>query len=220
MRRYLPFVVIAAVGLLTLGSGTILYRAKQRPLLAIPKDKADERGSTVHALGNSVAPVTLEEFGDFQCPPCAALAGPIRQLQQDYYSQLRVIFRNFPLSTHSHAREAAIAAEAAGLQGRFWQMHELLYREQRNWSNAPDARLLFESYAGMLGLKVDRFKKDMDSQEVKERVTSDQERGVSLGVNITPTIFINNRAVPPKSLNPAALRDTIKTAMDSKPPAG
>jgi len=123
-----------------------------------------------------------------------------------------------PFGSHQHAQEAAFASEAAGLQGRFWEMHDLLYREQAAWSTAADARLLFNAYAGMLGLKIDRFKKDMESDEVKRRVTSDQQQGAALGVTVTPTIFINNRALPPASLNAAGLRAAIAAAIKAKSP--
>ncbi len=221
MKRYLPFVIVGAVALLTLGSATMLYRAKRLPVLTIAKDhmaSGTDGAKSIHVLGNPDAPVTLEEFGDFQCPPCGVISGPINQLEQDYHPRLRVIFRHFPLTIHQHAREAALASEAAGQQGRFWQMHDVLYREQAVWSKAADAQPLFDAYAGMLGLKIDRFKKDMESDEVKRRVTADQLRGTALGVTITPTIFINNRALPNVSLSPAALRAAVEAAMNIKSP--
>jgi len=165
-----------------------------------------------HVRGNPKAPITLEEFGDFECPPCANLAPVIRQIERDYGQELRVIFHHFPLMTHAHARQAAFAAEAAGLQDRFWEMHDLLYREQEVWSKAVDIHPLFNAYAGMLGLNIDRFKKDMESDQVKLRVNSDEKRGNEIGVTITPTVFINNRAVAPSSLNDAGLRSAIKEA--------
>src|ERR1700674_2271749 len=106
MRRYLPLFIIAAVGLLTLGTGMMLYRAKRPPVLAIPKDSAaaETAGTeSIHVRGEANAPVTLEEFGDFQCPLCGKLAGPTKQLEEAYGSQLRVIFRQFPLPVHVHA---------------------------------------------------------------------------------------------------------------------
>jgi protein-disulfide isomerase len=222
MRRYLPFVIVGAVALLALGSATMLYRSKRLPVLTIAKDhvaSGTDGAKSIHVLGNPDAPVTLEEFGDFQCPPCGVISGPINQLEQDYHPRLRVIFRHFPLTIHQHAREAALASEAAGRQGRFWQMHDLLYREQAVWSKATDVQPLFDAYAGMLGLKIDRFKKDMESDEVKRRVTADQEQGAALGVTVTPTILINNRALPPAaSLNPASLRAAVEAAINIKSP--
>jgi len=218
MRRLLPFLIVGLVALVTLASATVLYRAKRPTLLTISKDRGTEKesGESAHALGPANAAVTLEEFGDFQCPPCGALSGPINQLEKDYRPRLRVTFRHFPLVTHAHAQEAACAAEAAGMQDRFWEMHDLLYREQAVWSKAADAPTLFNSYAGMLGLNLDRFKKDMDSDQVKTRVASDQKRGVELGVKSTPTIFVNNREVAPTSLNPAELRNKIDAAVKEK----
>ena len=85
----------------------------------------------------------------------------LQQIERDYASSLRVIFRNFPFTIHEHAHEAAYAAEAAGLQGHFWEMHDLLYREQATWANTKDVQSLFESYAGTIGLNLERFKKDV-----------------------------------------------------------
>jgi len=198
----------------------MLYRAKRLPVLTIAKDHVAsgmDNAKSIHVLGNPDAPVTLEEFGDFQCPPCGMLSGPINQLEQDYHSRLRVIFRHFPLAMHRHAREAALASEAAGEQGRFWQMHDVLYREQAVWSEAADVRPLFDDYAGMLGLNIDRFKKDMESEQVKRRVAADQQQGTALGVTITPTVFINDRALPNASLSPASLHSAVEAAMNVKP---
>ena len=221
MKRYLPVVIVSAVALLTLGSAVMLYRAKR---LAVPSSTRNEAVSgmdgakSIHVLGNPDAPVTLEEFGDFQCPPCGMLSGSINQLEQDYRPRLRVIFRQFPLTMHQHAREAALASEAAGWQGRFWQMHDVLYREQAVWSKAADARPLFNAYAGMLGLKIDRFKKDIESDEVKERVDADEQQGSRLGVRVTPTIFLNHHALPAASANPTGLRAAVEAVMKGKSP--
>lgn len=213
MKRYLPFVIVGAVALLTVGSGAMLYRAKRPAALTIPKNR-EKSGldESTHIRGNPRAPITLEEFGDFQCPPCGKLAPVITQIERDYGQGLRVIFHHLPLNVHAHARQAAFAAEAAGLQNRFWEMHDLLYREQALWSKAPEVQALFTSYAGILGLNIDRFKKDMESETVKSRVSSDEKRANELGVTNTPTVFINNNAVPPPSLNDTGLRSAIKEA--------
>jgi protein-disulfide isomerase len=219
MKRYLPFVIVAGIALVTLGSGAMLYRAKRPHLLSIPESKSLSGKSdtaSMHIRGHPDAPVTLEEFGDFQCPPCRDFAGFAEELLKQYDSRLRIVFRNFPLPLHEHAREAALAAEAAGLQGRFWEMHDVLYREQAVWSKAPNARELFESYAGTIGLNVDQFRKDMDSDKAKERVDLDHARGDSLGVKLTPTLFINNQPVEPKDKNPEGVRAAIDAALAGK----
>jgi len=219
MKRYLPFVIVIGVALTTLGSGTLLYRAKRQQLKNIPESEsvlAKTNTDSAHIRGNPDAPVTLEEFGDFQCPPCGKFSEFVEELLKEYNPRLRLVFRNFPLSGHEHAREAALAAEAAGLQGKFWEMHDTLYREQDTWSKAPNVRELFESYAGTIGLDVDQFKKDMDGDKARERVDSDRALADFLGVKATPTLFINNRPVEPKDKNPEGVRATINAALNQK----
>src|SRR6266487_1743590 len=219
MKRYLPFVIVTGVALVALGSGAMLYRAKRPQLMSIPANKvlSGKSNESIHIRGNPDAPVTLEEFADFQCPPCSSFAAFGEELLKEYDSRLRIVFRNFPLSAHEHAREAAIAAEAAGMQGHFWEMHDVLYREQELWSKAPNARELFESYAGTIGLNLDQFRKDMDSEKAKERVDSDHARGDSLGIKVTPTLFINDQPVEPQYKNPAGVRAAINAALEAKP---
>src|SRR5216110_1470699 len=222
MKRYLPFVIVVVVALIAFASGTMLYRAKRPQVKNIPESQSVSARSdaSAHVRGNPEAPVTLEEFGDFQCPPCGQFAGFAEQLLKEYDSRLRVVFRNFPLSGHEHAREAALAAEAAGLQGKFWEMHDTLYREQETWSKAPNARELFESYAGTIGLNVDQFKKDMDSDKVRERIDSDRALADSLGIKVTPTLFINNHPVDQKDKNPEGVRAAINAALEEKSKSG
>lgn len=215
MRRYLPFVIVAAVALLTVAGGTQLYRAKKLPLLKNSAAGADDTG-VVHVRGHADAPVTVEEYGDFECPPCGHLAATLREVERDYGARLRVIFRHFPLVVHPRARDAAIAAEAAGMQGHFWEMHDLLYREQGAWSKAADVRPIFYSYADVVGINAERFKQDMVSPRVRDRVAADQDRGTSVGVTVTPTLFVNNQQVP-KASDPAVLRKAIDEALSAKP---
>lgn len=219
MKRYAPFIIVGLVAAAVLGSGTYLYRVKRaaNPPLKISKETGEQGAESAHVLGPADAAVTLEEFGDFQCPPCGKLSEPINQLQKQY--SLRLIYRNFPLPVHEHAKEAAYAAEAAGRQGRFWQMHDLLYREQAVWSKSPDARTLFEAYAGMLQLDLGRFKQDMDSSEVQRQVDVDKQRGALIGVTNTPTIFLNNQAVPPDKLNPESLAAAVEAALKGAKPS-
>ena len=223
MKRYLPFLIVAGIAVAALGSGALLYNAKRPHLRATPESKTvsgkSDTGS-MHVRGNPDAPVTLEEFADFQCPPCGNFAGFAEELLKEYDSRLRLVFRNFPLPLHEHAREAAMAAEAAGFQGRFWEMHDVLYREQANWSKAPNARELFESYAGTIGLNLDQFKRDVDSEQVRALVDADHALGDFLGVKLTPTLFINHQPVDPKDKNPQGVRAAINAALAEKPKSG
>ena len=124
MKRYLPFVIVVVVALATFGSGAILYRAKRPQLRNLPENqsvpaKGDQQSA--HIRGNPDAPVTLEEFGDFECPPCGLLHPELKMIEREYGSRVRIIFREFPLvPTHAHALAAAHAVEAAGLHGNFW----------------------------------------------------------------------------------------------------
>ena len=217
MKRYLPFFIVIVVALLAVGSGAMLYRSKRPALLprgghsgAASKQAESDR---VHIRGERDAPVTLEEFGDFQCPPCGTLSPMIDEIERAYHPRVRVVFRNFPLPMHAHAAEAAYAAEAAGRQGRFWEMHDLLYREQSVWSNATDAQKTFNGYAGMLGLNLDRFKADMRSAAVKNTVESDHNAGEKRGVKSTPTVFVNDRALLPSDLTKVGLSAAIDSAL-------
>ncbi len=212
MKRYVPFVIIGVVAIATVVAAGLLYRAKRIAPLTAPTSAEEAVGNdgSLHILGKKDASITMEEFGDFQCPPCGALAEPINRLQKNHAKSVRVIFREFPLVTHAHAPEAAFAAEAAGLQGRFWQMHDLLYREQAKWSQATDARELFRAYAGSIGVNLRRYDADVQGEVVKGRVKEDQARGAKLGVSTTPTIFINGQSVPPASLRPDLLEKLVE----------
>ena len=221
MKRYLPFIIIAAVGWLAVAGGAILFRVKRSELGSVAKasSSAGEPGAKPpHIRGDAKAAVTIEEFGDFQCPPCETLARWLPAVERDYGSRLCLVFRNFPLQMHNHALAAACAAEAAGLQGKFWEMHEVLYRNQATWAAAADVGPLFEGFAGQIGIEIAKFKLDSVSEPVKTRIMADQARGASLGVASTPTLFLNSRAVPPKSINEKMLRVAIEDTLSGKDP--
>lgn len=222
MRRYLPFAIIISVFLLGIGGGALLFRVKQQKSLharaaaaaiAAKESVTAKRGADPpHARGSATAPVTLEEFGDFECRPCGDLSPIVEKIEQDYGDTLRVVFRQYPLAMHKHALEAARASEAAGLQTRFWEMHDLLYRNRFVWPVAPDVRAVFDEYAKSLGLDLERFKKDMDGEQVNARIAADRRRAALLGVDRTPVIFVNGRQLPATSLTPPGLRAAIDAA--------
>lgn len=213
MKRYLPFLIVALVAALAFGGGFALYRSKRA---AAPTPAKDGATPGLHVRGKKDATVTIEEFGDFECPPCGTMAGTLKKIEQDYGARVRFVFHHFPLQNHVHARPAAHAAEAADMQGHYWDMHDLLYKEQSNWSKAPDVIPILTGYAGAIGLNVERFKKDMESEAAKDRVEADHKLGASRGVTSTPTLFVNNVLVPATSLNPDALRKVINEAMEPK----
>ena len=167
------------------------------------------------AHGNSTARVTLEEFSDFQCPACSGLEPGLRRVVKDYEDRgVRLIFRNYPLQMHKYAFLAARAAEAAGLQGKFWEMHDMLYDNQKEWSDSMEPRVQFDSYATRLGLDVQKFKADMERQDLADRIKADFMRGTSLGVKGTPTVYLNGRElVPGKLVTEEDLRREIEAAL-------
>jgi protein-disulfide isomerase len=239
MRRYLPFIIIGAVVLLGSVSALLLYRSKSSgtPLKVVQGKSGAE---PAHIRGPEDARVTLEEFGDYQCKPCGVLAATLLKIEADYGTRVRLVFRQFPLAMHAHAMNASRAAEAAGLQGHFWEMHDLIYKNAEIWSkesprpfiktvtsldpNAPAAdvptgvRLIFSDYAKTIGLDVERFRKDMDTDLVKGRIAADQERGVSIGVDRTPFLLIDGVQIPYPSFEEKELRGVIDTALAGKTP--
>jgi len=182
-------------------------------------DSPDAGADPPHALGPADARVTLEEFGDFECPPCGLLHPILKTLEGEFGPRIRIIFREFPLvPNHQHALAAARAAEAAGLQGKFWEMHDLIYENQKTWHEAFDVRPIFEGYATKIGLDFERFKRDISSDVVQQRIFLDGKRAHSLGVKGTPTVFLNGREVPFESLMvPDKLREIINTELASHP---
>jgi protein-disulfide isomerase len=144
-------------------------------------------GANDHIQGPADAPVTVVEYGDYECPYCGEAYPVVKALQERLGDQVRFMFRNFPLNqAHPHAEHAAEAAEAAGAQGKFWEMHDLLYENQ---DALEDDDLL--KYAKALRLDLPRFVKEMEAHHYAERVREDFRSGVRSGVNGTPTFFIN-----------------------------
>jgi protein-disulfide isomerase len=144
-------------------------------------------GPDDHMRGNSKAPVTLVEYGDFQCPYCGAAYPMLKELERRAGETLRVVFRNFPLSTiHPQAEGAAESAEAANAQGKFWEMHDMLFEHQRRL-NPGD----LEQYAKAVGLDMDRFRSELASGAWRNTVRDHFRGGIMSGVNGTPTFFIN-----------------------------
>jgi protein-disulfide isomerase len=140
-----------------------------------------------HSQGPATAPVTLVEYGDYECPYCGAAYPIVKEVQARLGEQLRFVFRNFPLTqAHPHAAHAAEAAETAAAQGQFWEMHDYLFEHQRA---LDDDHLL--QYAGALGLDTDAFERALAEHRPAERVREDFVSGVRSGVNGTPTFFIN-----------------------------
>lgn len=221
MKQLMPFAIIAGVLVLAFAVATYLYNSTPTTLPGNninSKDKirVGSPGADPPRIRNSAEmKVVVEEFGDFQCPICAVVYGEVKKTEKEYGDKITVIFRQMPLPMHKFAFDAARASEAAGMQGRFWEMHDILYEKQKEWSVVPDARVEFTKYAQQLGLDVGRFQSDMVSPMVNSRVQLDVSRGQSLGVSGTPTIFVNGKQVNVNDMNAEGLRKYINEALST-----
>jgi len=223
MKRALPFVIIVSVMVGALWAGWYSKRSTVSTPRTLPSattplnppSGATKLGATPpHELGSPDAPVMVEQFGDFECPPCASLHPVLKAMKAEFGSRLVIVFRELPLiNLHPRAMDAAQAAEAAGLQGKFWEMHDLLYENQAAWHGASDAVAIFEQYATKLNLDLEQFKRQRGSEAVKQRIFLDQERARWIGVNSTPTVFLNGREVPLDSLGTEKLQALIRAAL-------
>ncbi len=147
-----------------------------------------------HVRGAVDGKLTLVEFGDFQCPACGAYEPIVRQVMNDHKDSLKVVFKQFPLTQiHRNALVAAKASEAAGVQGKFWEMHDVLYEKQQEWSGLPNAKETFMLYAKTLGLDVAKFMKDIDDPKIEEKILAEYKEGIRLKVQGTPTFFLNGK---------------------------
>jgi protein-disulfide isomerase len=145
--------------------------------------------NTDHTQGNSNADLVIVEYGDYQCPYCGAAYPVLKELMSQFGSQVKFVFRNFPLSEiHQYARPAALAAEAANLQGKFWEMHDAIYENQQELNENFLMKL-----AEKLNLNIPQFEKDLKSIELSEKIDADFESGIISGVNGTPSFFVNGK---------------------------
>jgi protein-disulfide isomerase len=167
---------------------------------------------TDHIRGALDGKVTLVEFGDFQCPACGAYEPLIRKVTEDNANVLKVVFRHFPLTQiHKNALIAAKASEAAGIQGKFWEMHDILYEKQAEWSEGINARDFILIYATTIGLDTKKFTEDLNNKSIEDKILAEYKEGVKLGVQGTPTFFLNGK----KIANPGTLEEFNKLIQDA-----
>jgi protein-disulfide isomerase len=167
---------------------------------ATEQSSAAPVSSTDITYGPKDAKVTVIEYSDFQCPFCAQYATWMTQLRQKYGDSVLFVFRNYPLSDHQWATLAAKVAYAASLQGKFWEMNDLLYQKQPEWADSSDPRPLFESYAKSLGLDMQQFRDDADAQSTLDFIKKQAAEGKAAGVTHTPWFVVNGKSVLPRSL--------------------
>lgn len=151
---------------------------------------------TNHVIGNGKSKVTLVEYGDYQCPFCGQYYPVLKQVQAQYNDQIFFQFRNFPLTNaHPNAFAAARAAEAAGLQNKYWEMHDALYETQQQWSSQSNAVPIFEQFAKQIGLNLTKYKTDFASSKVNDLINADLAEGSKLNVTGTPAFFLDGKKI-------------------------
>lgn len=177
--------IVVTLGILG-GVGGLLWQFGQTG----DKPITDIAGAKTHVQGSGS--VTLVEFSDFQCPACLAVQEPLKQILQKYEGRVEFVYRYFPLTTiHKNAQISAQAAEAAGLQGKFWEMHDKLFATQAIWQGIADPKETFVGYAKELGVEEVKFLSDLDSQPVKDGVSLDILAATRYRLSGTPTFFVN-----------------------------
>jgi protein-disulfide isomerase len=232
MKRYLPFIIILIVLVAVIGIFSVTLRRGNGDAyssLGIPNSNQPSPTDGNSNVQNQPSPaptkpnvkvsspVVLEEYGDYQCPPCGQLYPELKQIEHEYGNQVQIVFHHFPLTKmHKNAMAAAHAAEAARNQNKFWEMHDRLYRNQKEWTELDDPRPIFISYARQLSLNIDQFRQDMESNQIDQRISADIQRGTSQGVTGTPTIFLDTHMLRYEATNSVGLRRGINVLLERK----
>lgn len=206
--RWIIFVLICVV---TIGGLILLSKKDAVNVNDIDPSKAVSESETSigdRVYGDKTSEIVLIEYGDFQCPGCGGAFPQLKSLKETYSDKIAFIFRNFPLTAiHPNALAAATAAEAAGLQGKFWEMHDKLYENQTAWSNIDPSKRsdVFIGYAEDIGLDTTKFKSDLSDPKIAAKISRDRAIGNKLGVSSTPTLYLGN-----EKLSEAEVSDLIQ----------
>jgi protein-disulfide isomerase len=201
------WIIFAAICVVLLG-GLIFISSKDKidvsGVDANKIQKANTQSGDIadHVYGKADSKVVLIEYGDYQCPGCGSAYPNVKAVTEKYKGQVAFIFRNFPItSLHPNARVAAAVAEAAGLQGKFWEMHNELYETQSSWEtlNSSERTDYFVGVAKKLGLNTETFKTDFASTKVNQKISYDQAIGKKINVNATPTFYLNGKGLDQSS---------------------
>ncbi|MFB6212389.1 MAG: DsbA family protein [Candidatus Magasanikbacteria bacterium] len=201
-------VILAVIGLGQLSSGNSASTASKKSVdFEIKKDE--------WILGPKNASTTIVEYFDMQCPACKSFHPAMKKLHQEFPEKLRIVFRHFPLSQiHQNAMIAAQALEAAGLQGKFFEMQDKLFENQRSWSKMKNPKSKFVEYAKKIGLNQKKFESDLTSQKVKNKVKKDLSSARKYNINSTPTLFLNGTEIRPRSYK--SLRSSVESQINSQ----
>lgn len=196
-RRFIVILVVVILGL-----GGIFLIGKSKSNSSSTGSNSSVGAISNHTTGSNAKNVTLTVYGDFQCPVCGEFYPIEKKVVDTYKNDIQFRFLHFPLeSIHPNARAASRAAEAAGLQGKFFEMHDLLYTNQSAWSSLSDPFTVFSSYASQLGLDVAKFKTDFASEVVNSTINADLKDGNGKGVTGTPTYYLNGTKLSNGDIN-------------------
>jgi len=222
------WIIFSAVIVLVFG-GLIVYSRLSNPAANIGSidtnsiiAASDDNGQIAdHVYGTTDSKVVFVEYGDFQCPSCGGAHPQIKTILEEYKDRITFVFRNFPLTTiHPNARVAAAAVEAAGLQGKYWEMHNLVFESQSEWKDlsGTDRTTRFADYASDLQLDKDKFLSDLAGSQVSKKISFDQAIGKKVGVKATPTFMINGENIPEATANAVVQGSTteLKALLDQK----
>ena len=204
----IPIVIVVAVFGLLAWIGGKQPNPNALAALAVPVSAED------WSKGSPDAKLTIVEYSDLQCPACRSFYPVVQQLLENYGNDIRVVYRHFPLtSLHANAEIAAKAAEAAGKQGKFWEMHDVLFETQAMWSGQSNAKEIFVTYAESLSLNIDQFRTDVESADVEKAIEDDTAGGSASNIGGTPTFFINGKQIDtPRGYEPFAALIEAKLA--------
>jgi protein-disulfide isomerase len=216
--------IIFGVIVVTVLGGLIYMSGKNKIDVSNVNEKvvlgaSEANGNTAdHVFGKKDSKVVLIEYGDFQCPGCGKAHPIVKELTEKYKGQIAFVFRNFPLTTiHPNAKAAAAAVEAAGLQGKYWEYHNALYENQDAWSSldAAERTDYFIDTAKTTGVKdIEKFKQDIESSDVKQKINFDIALGKKVGVTGTPSIYLNGTAISDKTwTDQAKFEEALKAEM-------
>jgi len=167
-----------------------------------PGDLSTPVESNEHIKGSIEAPITIVEYSDFQCPACLAFFPVVKAITESEDKNIRFVYRHFPLSQiHPRAEASAIAAEAAALQGKFFEMHDILFENQEEWAKGNEkASFYFKKYATEIGLDVEQFENDLNREDLKSEVQKDYATGISSNVTGTPSFYLNGKKLEVRSI--------------------
>ncbi len=218
-NRWIIFVIIAVgvLALMILSSGNSGINVSNVDVNAVQTGNSQNGNIGDHVFGKANSKVTLIEYGDYQCPPCGEIYPVVKSITNKYINQLQYVFRNFPIADlHPNAKAAAASAEAAGLQGKYWQMHDKLYETQNDWSSlsASDRTNFFDSLAKGMGLDIKKFDADMSASNVTSKINYDIALGNKSSVSGTPTFFLNGKKLDTKAYGTqATFEETINAEL-------